>query len=71
LIFFNLQKRFYFVMLPMVIAMKGLRSYKQFLITAPLVTLLSLIGGCSPKVLVPPEQRAHLRGTFGGSIFAG
>ena len=60
---------------PMVTAMKSLRRYEQFLITALLVTLLSLSGGCGPKVLVPPdlppEQRAHIRGTFGGAVFAG
>lgn len=60
---------------PMVIAMKSLWLNGQLLITALLVTILSLIGGCAPKVLVPPdlppEQRAHIRGTFGGSIFAG
>lgn len=60
---------------PMVIAMKSLQRFGQLLITALLVTILSLIGGCAPKVLVPPdlppEQRAHIRGTFGGSIFAG
>jgi hypothetical protein len=59
----------------MVIAIKSLRSYKQFLITTVLVTLLSLSGGCSPKVLVPPdlppEQRANIRGTFSGAVFAG
>ena len=47
----------------------------KVLITAFLVALLSLIGGCAPKVLVPPdllpEQRADIRGTFGGAIFAG
>ncbi len=59
----------------MVIAIKSLWCYEQLLITAFLVALLSLIGGCAPKVLVPPdlppEQRAHVRGTVGGSIFAG
>ena len=69
------KKRFYFVMLPLVIAMKSLCLNKQLLITALLVSLFFIIGGCSPKVLVPPdlppEQRAHIRGTFGGSIFAG
>jgi hypothetical protein len=59
----------------MVIAMKSLRSYKQFLITAFLALIFSTTGGCSPKVLVPPdlppEQRAHIRGTVGGSVFAG
>lgn len=59
----------------MVIAIKSLRLNEQLLITALLVTLLSLIGGCAPKVLVPPdlppEQRAHIRGTVGGSVFAG
>ena len=55
----------------MVIAMKSLWLNGQLLITALLVTILSLIGGCAPKVLVPPEQRAHIRGTVGGSIFAG
>ena len=61
-------------MLPLVIAMKSLCLNKQLLITALLVSLFFIIGGCSPKVLVPPdlppEQRAHIRGTFGGSIFA-
>jgi hypothetical protein len=55
--------------------MKSLRLNEQFLITTLLVTLLPFIGGCAPKVFVPPdlplEQRAHIRGTFGGSIFAG
>ena len=59
----------------MVIAMKNLQRYERFLITAVLITLLSLSGGCGPKVLVPPdlppEQRAHIRGTFGGAVFAG
>lgn len=59
----------------MVIAMKSLRWYEKLLKTALLVSLLFIIGGCSPKVLVPPDlppdQRAHIRGTFGGSIFAG
>ena len=59
----------------MVIAMKSLWCYEQLLKTALLVLLLSLIGGCAPKVLVPPdlppEQRAHIRGTFGGAVFAG
>jgi len=59
----------------MVTAMKSLRLNGQLLITAILVTLLSLIGGCSPKVLVPPDlppdQRAHIRGTFGGTVFMG
>jgi|GEM_PF-3338823 len=59
----------------MVIAMKNLRRYEQLLITAVLITILSLIGGCGPKVLVPPdlppEQRAHIRGTFGGAVFMG
>ena len=35
--------------------MKSLRLNGQLLITAILVTLLSLIGGCAPKVLVPPD----------------
>jgi len=39
------------------------------------MAFFSLIGGCAPKALVPPdlppEQRAHIRGTFGGSVFAG
>jgi len=59
----------------MVTAMKSLQRYEQFLITAVLVTLLSLSGGCGPKVLVSPdlpqEQRAHIRGTFGGTVFMG
>jgi len=59
----------------MVTAMKSLQKYEQFLITAVLVMLLSLSGGCGPKVLVSPdlpqEQRAHIRGTFGGTVFMG
>jgi len=59
----------------MVTAMKSLQRYEQFLITAVLVMLLSLSGGCGPKVLVSPdlpqEQRAHIRGTFGGTVFMG
>jgi hypothetical protein len=59
----------------MVIPMKSLRLNEQLLITALLLVLFSLMGGCSPKVLVPPdlppEQRAHIRGTFGGAVFAG
>jgi len=59
----------------MVTAMKSLQRYEQFLITTVLVTLLSLSGGCGPKVLVSPdlpqEQRAHIRGTFGGTVFMG
>jgi len=59
----------------MVTAVKSLKRYEQFLITAFLVTLLSLCGGCGPKVLVtpdlPPEQQAHIRGTFGGAVFMG
>ena len=56
--------------------MKSLWLNERRLITAFLVALLSLIGGgCEQKILVspdlPPEQRAHIRGTFGGSIFAG
>jgi hypothetical protein len=54
--------------------MKSLRCYEQLLITAVLVTLLSLIGGCAPKVLVhpdlPPEQSAYIRGAR-GSFFVG
>lgn len=56
-------------------AVKNLKRYQQFLITAFLVTLLSLCGGCGPKVLVTPdlspEQQAHIRGTFGGAVFMG
>ena len=59
----------------MVTAVKSLKRYEQFLITAFLVTLLSLCGGCGPKVLVTrdmsPEQQAHIRGTFGGAVFMG
>jgi hypothetical protein len=59
----------------MVIVMKSLRLNEQLLITALLMLLLSLIGGCAPQVLVPPdlppEQRAHIKGTFGGAVFAG
>ena len=57
------------------IAKKRLRSYNQFLITTLLGLLLFIINGCAPKELVPPdlppEQRAHIRGTVGGSVFAG
>ena len=59
----------------MVIAMKTLWLNERILITAFLAVILSLICGCGPKALVspdlPPDQRAHIRGTFGGSIFAG
>ena len=55
--------------------MKSLRLNEQVLITAVLLLLLAVIGGCSPKVLVPPdltpEQQAHIRGSFGGAVFAG
>jgi hypothetical protein len=56
-------------------SMKNLRWYKQIIRAALLMAFFSIIGGCTPKALVPPdlppEQRAHIRGTFGGSIFAG
>lgn len=62
-------------MLPLVIAIKALRLNGRLLITALLLTLFFVIGGCAPKMLVPPdlppEQRAHIRGTFGGAVFAG
>jgi len=59
----------------MVIVIKNLRTYEHLLITALLAMLFLLIGGCAPKVFVspdlPPEQRAYIKGTFGGAIFAG
>jgi hypothetical protein len=59
----------------MVIEMKRLLLNDQLLITALLGALIFLVGGCSPKLIVPSdqpsEQRAHIRGTLGGSIFAG
>jgi hypothetical protein len=37
--------------------------------------MVMFLGGCGPKLIVPsdlpPEQRAHIRGTVGGSVFAG
>jgi hypothetical protein len=54
---------------------QSLRLNGQLFITVLLMLLLSLSGGCGPKLIVPSdlpqEQRAHIRGTVGGSIFAG
>jgi hypothetical protein len=45
------------------------------LVTACVLTLLSLSAGCTPTALVPPdlpsERRALIEGTTGGSVFAG
>jgi len=67
---------FNFIITPKITAMKNLPRYEQQLITGLLITVLFLIGGCSgPKLLVPldlpQEQRAHIRGTFGGTVFMG
>lgn len=55
--------------------MKSLWLKAPFLLTAFLVSLFSLVGGCSPKMLapldVPQEQQAYIRGTVGGAVFAG
>ena len=55
--------------------MKSLRLKGRVLITAVSLLLLAVLGGCSPKVLAPPdlapEQQAHIRGSFGGAVFAG
>lgn len=45
------------------------------LLTACVLILLSLSGGCAPTMLVPsdlpPDQRALIRGSFSGAVFAG
>jgi hypothetical protein len=45
------------------------------LVTACVLTLLSLSAGCAPTVLVPSSlptnQRALIRGSFSGAVFAG
>ena len=57
-----------------VFIMKRLWLYELLIITGLLLPLF-FISGCAPKMLVPPylppEQRAHIKGTTGGSVFAG